>query len=174
MINSAALLCQLRKNVHYTRKVNCILALGLLSLTLSLVSCGNGTSFFSSNILEQEVDNSESSCGKDDKTNTYYCENTTDKLYLPNCQEIYALSSGQKATTTDWARCRSCRCARGLENYDDQMYGEFDPTSIYWLRSPDACGESYALVIGEEGFTLHYGTVSMAQGVRPGMKITIS
>ncbi len=124
--------------------------------------------------MEQEVDNSESSGVKEEKTNTYYCENTTDKLYLPSYQEVYALSNGTIATTTDWTRCQSCRCAQSKINNDGKMHGEFDPTSTYWLRSPDACGENYGWVIGEYGSGLHFASVNMANGVRPGMKISLS
>ena len=135
-----------------------------------------GSAFFQgfSSILEQEVDNSESSGINEGKTNSYYCENTTDRLYLPSFAEIDALSSNRTAATTDWARCRGCRCAREEVSYNGKKYGVFDSTSTYWTRSPDACGENYGWVIGEDGYGAHYGTVTMVLGVRPGMKITLS
>ena len=136
----------------------------------------NAFAFGSTSILEQEVDNSKTSGSKENKdTNPYFCDNTTDKLYIPSYQEIDALSEGRTATTTDWARCRSCPCARSAEsNAGIMMKDEFDSTSNYWTRSPDACGKTYGWVISEDGHGLHFGSVDIVRGVRPGMKITLA
>ncbi len=134
----------------------------------------NAFALGSSHILEKEVDNSEASgLNEGSNTNPYCCENTKDKVYLPSFQEIRSLTSGVGATTTDFARARNCPCVSAQTLVGEEIYHEFDATSYYWTRSPDACGENYGWVFDGEGNGLHFASVNQGSGIRPGMKISL-
>ena len=126
-----------------------------------------------SNILTTNVDNSASTTNS--SSNSYACDNTEDKIFLPSYQDYLNSSYGFPASTepsdtrccktTDWTR------ARGAYYSTDSSYLYNAP---YWTRSPWSDYSTYAWNLGFDGFLGTSGVSSTMQGVRPGLSITIA
>ncbi len=100
------------------------------------------------------VDNS---AGTTDSTNnSYACNNTQDKVFLPSYQDYinssYGFSTSEDSTdtryckTTDWARARGAWCS----TVSPHLY-----TNIYWTRSPSSDSSYVACYVDYDG-SLYY------------------
>ncbi len=126
----------------------------------------------SSYILTTNVDNSASTTNS--SSNSYICDNTQDKIFLPSYSDYSKVSlfgsSGQpsrKCKTTDWSR------ARGAQIYSQS--GEYANNSFYWTRSPSSDLASCAWGVMYNGDMNSYGCwVTNTNCVRPGLYITLN
>ncbi len=118
------------------------------------------------------VDNSASTTNS--KSNTYACNNTQDKVFLPSYQDYINSSYGfttsisttstRSCLTTDWARARGA-----FYNTDSSLYKGY-----YWTRSPYSgdYGNSVWKVYSS-GFISHNYTSDTDGSVRPSLSIKI-
>ncbi len=132
-----------------------------------------------SHIQATTVDNSAATT--DSSSNTYACNNTQDKVFLPSYQDYinssYGFSTSTNSTntrsckTTDYARARRAAC-----NTDpSHLYN-----GVYWTRSPSRSPYSddsnyYAWVINVDGWLFRNIQVFHARVcVRPAISIKIA
>ena len=128
----------------------------------------------SDHILTTTVDNSASTTNSD--SNSYVCNNTQDKIFLPSYKDYINSNYGfstltssdntRYCKTTDWAR------ARGAYYYTSS--GAYQYNGYYWTRSPSSYYSYYAWDPDFDG-GLDYDYVDFTSGsVRPGLSITIA
>ena len=127
------------------------------------------------------VDNSASTT--DSSTNSYACNNTQDKVFLPSYQDYinsnYGFSPSIDLTntsntryckTTDWARARGAAYSTKSSSYYlfDTLYNGY-----YWTRSPisDKDGARGAWMVETDGTFLGIGVWASGYSVRPAMTI---
>lgn len=121
------------------------------------------------------VDNSAATT--DSTSNSYACNNTQDKVFLPSYQDYinssYGFSDSEDPTdtryckTTDWARAMGAWC--DTESYNDE----------YWTRSPSSDGSYLACYVGSDGGLCYVNAgatyVDATYGsVRPALTIKIA
>ncbi len=126
-----------------------------------------------SNIQTTTVDNSASTTNS--TSNSYACNNTSDKVFLPSYQD-YINSSYGFSTSTDSTNTRCCKptdWARARGAY----YSTFSSTlynSTYWTRSPHS-GYSYGAWVVNVGGNFYNGDVyATVASVRPSLSIVIA
>lgn len=125
-----------------------------------------------SNIQTTTVDNSAATTNSN--SNSYACNNTKDKVFLPSYEDYtnssYGFSTSTDSTntrcckTTDWTRARGARCSSDLYNGD------------YWTRSPHSSDFASAWRVGHSGYLNFYGGFvdDSYVSVRPGLSINIA
>ena len=92
--------------------------------------------------------------------NSYACENTNDKIFLPSyvdyCSSNYGLETAdkRKATVTDWAKARGAK-------YLNEYWGDF------WTRSPVSNNAYRAITVTASGTLYNLDNVTKNYGVRP-------
>lgn len=112
-------------------------------------------------IIIKEVDNSANTSGH--LNNKYVCENTFDKIYLLNYQDVYNTNYG---FTNDLSRCSKVTdYAKALGTYWETAEQYFGYNS-YWLRSPSGLDENKAFFVQVDGNVLNYYTKKEYYGVR--------
>ena len=124
------------------------------------------------------VDNSAATT--DTTNNTYVCNNTQDKVFLPSYQDLINVNYGFESTTgasntktaitTDWARNN-----RGFyvssNHRDRELYLN---NGYYWLRSPLSNDKEYAWSIDYDGHLSNQGRIYYSDTlVRPALTLTI-
>jgi hypothetical protein len=126
--------------------------------------CNSAFSLDSSFVMETDVDNSASTTFR--SSNSYACESTGDKVFLPSYQDLknadYGFSTdystedtARQCKTTDWARANSAAC--------DYLYNGF-----YWARSPSPWDSDCASCVFHTGCLDSGGNVNYSFGaVRP-------
>ena len=125
-----------------------------------------------SHIKTTTVDNSAAMTNS--TSNSYACNNTQDKVFLPSYKDYinssygFSTSTGSTDTryckTTDWAR------ARGAWYLTSSPYSY---NGYYWTRSPYSGYSTNAWYVNYDGY-LHYGDVDSTSGsVRPALTIKI-
>jgi len=124
-------------------------------------------------ILTTLVDNSASTTAW--PYNSYFSNNTMDKVYLLSYQESisstygfsdeYSTSSTRTAVTTDYARATGAFMSTRTTGY----YGN----GIWWLRSPNNNNSNNAHSVLYDGFMFnyHYDVYNSYIGARPAIKI---
>lgn len=131
------------------------------------------SAFALNNVLIQttEVDNSASTTNT--STNSYVCENTSDKVYLLSYQDYFNTSYGftdnatRQCKTTDFARAKMASISVDV-NSKQTNYG------YSWTRSPHYSFNSYALLIDQKGNWNSASVARLYSCVRPAITITIS
>ena len=88
-------------------------------------------------------------------SNTYVCNNTQDKVFLPSYKDYINFSYGfttstdstdtRYCKTTDWAR------ARGSYYYHDTIDKPTNYNGYYWTRSPYNAGDFFTWMVGDYG-----------------------
>ena len=126
------------------------------------------TSNEKTNILDEEVDNSDTSTGF--KNNYFVSDNTFDKIYLLSYEEAMSEASGFSASTdssssryrkvTDYALAVGCNKA--------SSYGG---TGTWWLRSPHEEGYRYVSCVGSDGNISYADVLNASRGIVPVLKI---
>jgi hypothetical protein len=121
------------------------------------------------------VDNSVYSTGY--SSNSYACDNTNDKIFLPSYREMvntaYGFSSDYTAYDTARRRLTSdySRATGAYMNTSTEYYGN----GWWWLRSPDHGSSDGARSIGSSGDAdYNYDVDSADGGVVPALKIRLS
>lgn len=127
-----------------------------------------------SHIETTNVDNSAATTISD--TNTYICEDTQDKVFLPSYKDYtnssYGFYKAMGATetryskTTDWTRARGVSLAT--------QTGEYAYNGYYWTRSPDSERPSFVCYASYDGWLKHDYIHSDWQTYRPALTIKIS
>lgn len=127
-----------------------------------------------SHIKTTNVDNSAATTISD--TNTYICEDTQDKVFLPSYKDYtnssYGFYKAMGATetryskTTDWTRARGVSLAT--------QTGEYAYNGYYWTRSPDSERPSFVCYASYDGWLKHDYIHSDWQTYRPALTIKIS
>ena len=125
-------------------------------------------------ILTTTVDNSASTTDSD--SNSYACNNTQDKIFLPSYKDYINSNYGfstftnsdntRYCKTTDWAR------ARGAYYYTSN--GAYQYNGYYWTRSPSSYSSYYAWDVDFDGGFDHDYVDFTSGSVRPGLSITIA
>ena len=121
------------------------------------------------------VDNSASTT--DSESNTFACDNTEDKVFLPSYQDYMNSSYGFSASTdscgtrycktTDWARARGA--------YYSTSSGSYQYISSYWTRSPHSYIDGYAWIVDYDGALYGHSLVDdSCLSVRPAITIKIA
>ena len=126
----------------------------------------------SSLVMETEVDNSASTtCSS---SNSYACESTDDKVFLPSYQDYknadYGFSTSysdydvaRQCKTTDWARANYAWCSTSFSYYNN---------GYYWTRSPNPSDSYYASCVNCDGSLGSGHSVDNSVGaVRPCLKL---
>ena len=120
------------------------------------------------------VDNSLSSTS--DTSNSYICNNTTDKIYLLSVKDTlntnYGFSSDsseydieRRAQVSDYARSKYCWMSTSSSYYGN---------GYWWLRSHSSPNSNYARVVYNYGYVSSNGFVNFTRnGVRPALTIII-
>lgn len=126
-----------------------------------------------SHIQTTTVDNSAATT--ESSSNSYACNNTQDKVFLPSYKDYinsgYGFSSSTSSTntrycrTTDWARARGAY----YNAKSSYLYN-----GLYWTRSPSSGGSYYAWGVGNGGYLNEYGAGYTIYSVRPGISIRIA
>jgi hypothetical protein len=127
------------------------------------------------NIIEiTNVDNSAESTG--DSDNGYYCENTSDKIFLPSYNEMIVTSYGfvgdfvvydeaRRRVASDYSR------AMGAIMYSNVLYTN---SGWWWLRSPHGYTASLAYYISNDGDISRIGHIELEEyGVVPALRIKL-
>ena len=127
-----------------------------------------------SHIKTTNVDNSAATTISD--TNTYICEDTQDKVFLPSYKDYtnssYGFYKAMGATetryskTTDWTRARGVSLAT--------QTGEYAYNGYYWTRSPDSERPSFVCYASYDGWLKHDYIHSDWQTYRPALTIKIA
>ncbi len=133
-------------------------------------------------ILDTTVDNSEASTypftGKDEffaGDNVYWCNDTTDKLFLLSEKEV----TDPKYGFMDWWEYDPARSKAGTDYTKSQGSiiidaGQYEGNTCWWLRSPDYEDQAYSYAVYEYGLAYHFFyTLSTRMGVAPAMRIRI-
>ncbi len=128
----------------------------------------------SSYIQTTTVDNSASTTNS--SSNSYACNNTQDKVFLPSYQD-YINSSYGFSTSTDSTDTRCCRTtdwarARGVYYYTSS--GSYQYNGYYWTRSPSSNYYDYVWNVGYDGFLDDNLVYITSSSVRPALSITIA
>lgn len=116
------------------------------------------------------VDNSPSTT--DSSSNTYACENTLDKVFLPSYKDYinsdygFSTTSTRYCKTTDWARVRGAKY-NGIGDYKYNGY--------YWTRSSSYSGNSHVAwgVIANGNLSSSIRVSNDYLGVRPALNINL-
>ncbi len=115
------------------------------------------------------VDNSASTT--DDLNNSYVCDNTQDKVFLPSykdyCDSDFVTKiGGRKCKTTEWARA-SGACVSLASGWLQNGY--------YWTRTPCSSSSNRAWTIYCDGQLISDQTVGyQAESVRPAIALSLS
>ncbi len=127
----------------------------------------------SSYIPTTTVDNSAATT--DNINNSYVCENTLDKVYLPSYQDYlnssygFSNNSSRYCKTIDWAR------ARGAKYDYSGLYSRYN--GQYWTRSPHGGYKLNACFVRDDGIVMNGGTDYSVHytsyTVRPAITITL-
>ena len=119
------------------------------------------------------VDNSASTTNS--STNSYACNNTQDKVFLPSYQDYINSSYGFSTETgkTDTRHCRTTDWARARGAYYDTNSDSSQYNGWYWTRSPHSDFSAVACFIHPSG-SLSNNIVHTSAGVRPGLSIKIA
>ncbi len=123
----------------------------------------------SSYIQETTVDNSASTTKS--SSNSYACNNTQDKVFLPSYQDYNNTDYGFDASddrccrTTDWARARGA---------DYGTISSYLYNGYYWTRSPDRGGAHFASYVYNDGYFTTKSVLTAYFSVRPSLSITIA
>ena len=127
-----------------------------------------------SHIETTNVDNSAATTKSD--TNTYICEDTQDKVFLPSYKDYtnssYGFYKAKGATetrcskATDWTRARGVSLAT--------QTGEYAYNGYYWTRSPDSERPSFVCYAGYDGWLKHDYVHAEWMTYRPALTIKIS
>lgn len=128
------------------------------------------TSTEKTKIQQTEVDNSASTTSS--SSNSYACDNTTDKVFLLSYSELkntdYLFSS---ETNNDVLREKT---ATDFANAHDSYYSSSSKGTLsWWTRSPGAVKNTYASYVGVYG-NLLIGTVTYSLGVVPSIVVSSS
>lgn len=128
------------------------------------------TSTEKTKIQQTEVDNSASTTSS--SSNSYACDNTTDKVFLLSYSELkntdYLFSS---ETNNDVLREKT---ATDFANAHDSYYSSSSKGTLsWWTRSPGALKNTYASYVGVYG-NLLIGTVTYSLGVVPSIVVSSS
>ncbi len=131
-----------------------------------------GKSYIQTTIVDNSADTTDST------SNSYVCNNTQDKVFLPSYQDYINDSYGfstetdpddaRCCKTTDWARAMGAWCSTVLPH----LY-----TNLYWTRSPDSGSSKGAWYVDYDG-SLCYGDENVTYvdatygSVRPAILIT--
>lgn len=119
-------------------------------------------------ILTTLVDNSASSTGG---SNSYACEDTQDKIFLPSYEEVtnssYGLTSSveRRKQATDYAK------SQGIYIYSTG--GSYAGNGDWWLRSPYSSYNNRARYIEYDGYTNYYYVDGASVGVVPALNIKL-
>ena len=126
-----------------------------------------------SHIQTTTVDNSAATTNS--TSNTYACNNTQDKVFLPSYKDYinssYGFSTSTSSTdtrycrTTDWAR------ARGTHYYTSS--GSYQYNGYYWTRSPSSGDSGDAWGVNIDGNPVFNYVYYTNRSVRPAITITI-
>lgn len=127
-----------------------------------------------SHIETTNVDNSAATTKSD--TNTYICEDTQDKVFLPSYQDYknssygFYTAVGQTKTryskATDWTRARGVSLAT--------QTGEYAYNGYYWTRSPDSERSSFVCYASYDGWLKHDYVHAEYITYRPALTIKIA
>ncbi len=127
-----------------------------------------------SNIQTTIVDNSASTTNI--KNNTYACDNTEDKVFLPSYKDYinigygFTQSTGNTSTrtckTTDWSRTRGV-------NTDNSTH--YKNCGYYWTRSPSNSREVPTVTTIDHGGSIFFTQSAgyTACGIRPAIRIIL-
>ena len=121
-----------------------------------------------SNILTTNVDNSAATTNS--TSNSYACNDTQDKVFLPSYQDYINLSYGfskdtRRCKTTDWAR------ARGVYYNTSSSYLY---NGNYWTRSPLSDRSDLAWLVNYGGNLYYDLVIYTSYSVRPSLSINIA
>ena len=126
----------------------------------------------SSHIQTTTIDNSAATTNS--TSNSYACNYTQDKVFLPSYKDYFNSSYGFSTSnditssrcckTTDWAR------ARGSE-YNSNSSGNYN--GYYWTRSPSSSRSYYAWYVSNAGDLYNYNVDRANFSVRPALTIKI-
>ena len=124
-------------------------------------------------IQTTEVDNSAQSTGN--SSNSYACENTFDKVFLPSYREVTTIEYGfESGRTDDTARCMltsDFSRATGAYMSNASYYGNGN----WWLRSPYYYRSNIARIVIYYGYADSYNYVNIDYlGVVPALNLTLS
>ena len=125
-------------------------------------------------IQTTEVDNSAQSTGY--SSNSYACENTSDKVFLPSYREVITIEYGFASSWTydDTARqmltSDFSRATGAYMSTDWSYYGN----GRWWLRSPRNDYSHYARIVNLDGLAGYGSDVNFDYGVVPALNLTLS
>lgn len=117
------------------------------------------------------VDNSASTANL--SSNTYVCNNTKDKVFLPSYKD-YINSSYGFSTSTDSTNTRKCRTTDWARARGAYYYTAYNGS--YWTRSPGSAGSDYVWSVRSDGYLACFydgRTYDMEHSVRPSLSIKI-
>lgn len=125
------------------------------------------------------VDNSASTTNSE--SNTFACDNTEDKVFLPSYQDYMNSSYGFSTLTsqTDTICCRTTDWARARGAYYYTSSGSYQYNGVYGTRSPYSGDSDEAWGVGEFGYLSvvyvdnHYVDIA-GVSVRPAITIKIA
>ncbi len=121
-----------------------------------------------------EVDNSVSSTMY--SSNSYACENTQDKIFLPSAQEITTSEYGfaTSTSTDDTARRKKTTAYAQCQGAYTSTSSSYLGNGVWWLRSPRSYYRGDARYVRGGGYVLDYDLVfSTNYGVCPALWITL-
>ncbi len=126
-----------------------------------------------------EVDNSAATT-KDDRFDSFICENTTDHIFLLSYQDIYRAEYGFAKTvfsdarmlkTTDYANVQGASSfvpSMGISPPKDEAFG------TWYLRSPDYSKNSRVHIVNYDGTESSGGEVHYLTGIVPTLRIRLA
>ena len=120
------------------------------------------------------VDNSAATT--DLSSNTYACDNTQDKVFLPSYQDYINSSYGFSTSTglSDIRCCKTTDYARARGVYYNTSSSSYLYNGLYWTRSPYSDHSKNAWNIGDGGSLSYNPAYYTTIGVRPGLSIKIA